>query len=73
MIKENYYTKKKVYGDNPLREIIYELEDALEYDSFRELEYIPKGKLQDIILRHDNTVKEFITDQLLETIDNEGI
>lgn len=55
----SYYTKKKVYGDNPLNEIIYELEDAVEYDSFRELEYVSKSKMQDIIVRHSNTIKEF--------------
>lgn len=57
--EESYYTKKAVYGDSPLNEIIYEIEDAMEYDSFREREYVSRDKLQDIIHRHSNTVKEF--------------
>lgn len=55
----SYYSKKSVSGDNPLLEIIYELENAVRYDAFRDLEYIPKSDMRDIIVRHDNTVKEF--------------
>ena len=56
---QSYYNKKSVYGDEPLKEIIYELEDAFEYASFEGLEYIPKDKVQEIIERHSNTVREF--------------
>lgn len=55
----SYYNKKKVYGDSPLKEIVYELEDATEYNSFLDLKYVPKDKLQDILVRHSQTVNEF--------------
>jgi hypothetical protein len=57
--EDNYYNKKEVYGTSPLTEIIYEIEDAYEYDCFSETEYVSKDKLQDIIHRHSNTIKEF--------------
>jgi hypothetical protein len=59
MKNPSYYNKKAVYGDNPLNEIIYEIEDAYEYNSFLEIKFVPKEKLQDILERHSNTVKEF--------------
>lgn len=55
----SYYDKKSTYGDSPLEEIIYELEDAFDYNSFLELEYAPKEKVQEIIARHKETVREF--------------
>jgi len=58
-MKDSYYTKKKVFGDNPLKEIIYELEDAYEWNAFLDLQYISKEKLQDILIRHSNTVQQF--------------
>ena len=57
--QDNYYNKKTVFGDNPLMEIIYELEEAIDYNIFLELEYISKDKLSDILDRHSETVKEF--------------
>lgn len=56
---ESYYTKKTVYGNSPLKEVIYELEDAVEYDNFSDIEFVPKEKLKLILERHHNTVKEF--------------
>lgn len=59
MAEQTYYTKKSVYGDNPLKEVIYEIEDAYEYDPFLEIQFVRKEKLQDILFRHSNTVKAF--------------
>lgn len=59
MNEQSYYNKKKVYGDNPLMEIIYEIEEAYEYDSFRDRTYISREKMDTIAQRHKETVKEF--------------
>ena len=55
LAKESYYTKEAVYGEDPLKEIIYEIEDMLLPS--------PQGKfvwhddLHAIFERHSNTVK----------------
>ncbi len=55
----SYYNKKKVYSDSPLKEVIYELEDAIEYNAFLGLEYVPKEKLKEILHNHAETVQVF--------------
>ena len=57
--EQSYYTKKEVYGGSPLEEIIYELEDAQEYNPFLNLEYVSSVKMKEIIHRHHNTLNEF--------------
>ncbi len=56
---DSYYSKKKVYGSSPLKEIVYELEDCYEYDPFSEMMYVSKENVSKIIHRHLNTVTEF--------------
>lgn len=58
-MNESYYTKKKVLGDAPLKEVIYEIEEAMVYDSFLGIHYVKKDVLVDLIHRHSNTVNEF--------------
>lgn len=55
----SYYDKKTVYGDSPLKEIIYELEDSVQYNTTLDIKYISEEDISDIIIRHNETVNEF--------------
>lgn len=59
MKKETYWDKKKVYGDNPLTEIIYELEDMVFVSDILGGKFIDYYKAQEILQRHRNTVEEY--------------
>lgn len=55
----SYYTKKATYGDDPLMEIIYEIEDVLYISEEYEGKKASHDDLKEIFDRHGNTVKEY--------------
>ena len=58
-MKDNYYNKKAVYGDDALLEIIYEIEDKLYFDDEAGEKLIRHEDLKDIFERHIETVREY--------------
>ena len=56
---ENYYTKQAVYGDDPLMEIIYEIEDCLFVSEEWEGKKADHEDLKEIFERHTATVREY--------------
>ena len=54
--EQSYFTKDSVYGDEPLMEIIYEIEDCFVADSNGK--FASQKELLPIFARHKNTVKE---------------
>lgn len=57
--KESYWDKKCSYGDDPLLEIIYELEDIVFWAEKPDTKVIDYYEAQEILHRHINTVKKF--------------
>jgi len=54
----SYFVKESVYGDEPLIEIIYEIEDRLVHDDKVDGKYVTLESLYVIFERHKNTVQE---------------